>query len=69
MRWSGWVKWVKQGGGNSSAEFAHPWMPGAGILVSMFPAWVVIVRLYETVFLYRDLGFKPKEISRDPNLA
>lgn len=66
MKWNGWVKWIKQGGTTtSSPELVNPWLPGAGILVSMFITWVVIVRLYETLFLYKDFGFKTKEIVMD----
>lgn len=68
MKWAGWVKWVKQGGGKATAELANPWMPGLGILASLFIAWVVIVRLYETIFLFKDLGWKPKEITMDETL-
>lgn len=68
MKWGGWVTWVKQGGGAPTAELANPWMPGLGILTSIFIAWVVLIRLYETLFLYRDIGFTPKEISLDPLL-
>jgi len=68
MKWNFWVKWVKSGG-KASAELANPWLPGAGILVSMFIAWVVIVRLYEMIFLYREFGFfSTKEIASDETL-
>lgn len=68
MKWAGWVKWIKQGGGNPTTELANPWMPGLGILASSFIAWVVIVRVYETVFLFRDFGLRPKEIVMDETL-
>ena len=68
MKWNFWVKWIKSGG-KASAELANPWLPGAGILVSMFIAWVVIVRLYEMIFLYREFGFfSTKEIASDETL-
>jgi hypothetical protein len=38
-------------------------MPGLGLLVMLFVTWVVIIRLYESVFLFKDFGFTPKEIS------
>ncbi len=68
MKWAGWIKWIKVGGGKPTAELANPWMPGLGILASLFIAWVVIVRLYETIFLFRDLGLRPKEITVDERL-
>lgn len=68
MKWAGWVKWVKQGGGNPTPELANPWMPGLGILASSFITWVVIVRLYETIFLFKDFGLRPKEIAMDETL-
>lgn len=66
MKWPSWVRWVERGGGQPTAELANPWLPGAGILVSMFIAWVVVVRLYEMIFLYKDFGIKTKEIVMDP---
>lgn len=68
MKWEFWVRWVTESSGRVSPELANPWLPAAGILVSMFIAWVVIVRLYETIFLYKDLGWKPKEIVVDAEL-
>jgi DMSO/TMAO reductase YedYZ heme-binding membrane subunit len=68
MKWAGWVKWLTKGGGAPTAELANPWMPGLGILVSTFVAWVVIVRLYETLFIFKNAGFASKEISTDPVL-
>ena len=69
MKWnSAWVKWVMKGGGPSTPELPNGWLPGLGLLTGMFLTWVVIVRLYETVFLFKDFGFKPKEITRDTNL-
>lgn len=68
MKWAGWVKWIKQGGGKATAELANPWMPGLGILASLFIAWVVLVRCYETIFLFKDIGFRPKEIVMDQTL-
>jgi DMSO/TMAO reductase YedYZ heme-binding membrane subunit len=69
MKWNGaWVKWVMKGGGPSVPELPNGWLPGLGILTGLFLTWVVIVRLYETVFIFKDLGWKPKEISRDEKL-
>jgi hypothetical protein len=69
MKWNGaWVKWVMKGGGPSTPELPNGWLPGLGLLTGMFLTWVVIVRLYETVFIFKDLGLKPKEISRDEKL-
>lgn len=68
MKWAGWVKWLTKAPAAPTAELANPWMPGLGILVSMFVAWVVIVRLYETLFLFRNIGLISKEISADPVL-
>ncbi|MDP2838227.1 MAG: hypothetical protein Q8O53_03050 [Candidatus Moranbacteria bacterium] len=63
MKWAGWVKWLTKGGGAPTAELANPWLPGLGIMVTLFFTWVVIVRLYESIFLFRDFGFTTKEIS------
>ncbi len=68
MKWAGWVKWITQSPAAPTAELANPWMPGLGILVSMFVAWVVVIRLYETLFLFKNIGLVSKEISGDPVL-
>lgn len=67
MKWNGWVKWWRDGG-VPNAELAHPLIPGLGLLVTMFLTWVVIVRMYESIFLFRDFGLKTKEIALDPIL-
>lgn len=68
MKWSGWAKWFMEGG-KVTPELAHPLMPGAGILVSLFVAWVIVVRLYETLFLFRSPGLATKEIVTDKALV
>jgi DMSO/TMAO reductase YedYZ heme-binding membrane subunit len=68
MKWSSWIKWLKQGGGAPTAELANPWMPGLGILVMLFFTWVVIVRLYESIFIFKNFGLSVKEISMDTKL-
>lgn len=67
MKWNGWMKWLKQGG-TVTPELAHPLMPGLGMLVTLFLTWVVIVRLYESFFLFKDFGITTKEITLDPTL-
>ena len=68
MKWSGWMKWLAQGGGKPTAELANPQMAGLGILVMLFVTWVVIVRLYESVFIFRNVGLTIKEIAMDERL-
>lgn len=68
MKWDGWVKWLTQGGGNATVKLANPWLPGLGILATLFITWVVIVRLYESIFLFRNVGLTTREISIDPVL-
>ncbi|MEK7658490.1 MAG: ferric reductase-like transmembrane domain-containing protein [Patescibacteria group bacterium] len=46
MKWGGWVKWYKVGGGK---ELVHPEWPGAGLLVGWFMIFVVLMRLAEFV--------------------
>lgn len=67
MKWDGWMKWLKQGG-VVTPELARPLLPGLGMLVTLFLTWVVIVRLYESLFLFKDFGIATKEISMDPIL-
>lgn len=68
MKWNGWMKWLTEGGGAPTAELANPQMAGLGMLVMLFVTWVVIVRLYESVFIFRSLGLATKEISMDAAL-
>ena len=68
MKWQSWVQWFTHGGGTASAELAHPEMAGLGILLTVFITWVVMVRTYESFFLFKDFGFSTKEISMDPLL-
>ncbi len=69
MKWAGWIKWLTKGGsGVPSAELAHPLLPGLGMLVMLFFTWVVIVRVYESIFIFKDFGFSAKEISLEPAL-
>ncbi len=68
MKWAGWVKWLTKAPAAPTAELANPWMPGLGLYVGMFLGWVVLVRLYEMLFLFKDVGLASKEISTDPLL-
>ncbi|MFZ1626281.1 MAG: hypothetical protein WAT81_00570 [Candidatus Moraniibacteriota bacterium] len=68
MKWVGWVKWLTKTPAAPTAELANPWMPGLGLYVGMFLGWVVIVRLYEMLFLFKNIGLSSKEISTDPIL-
>lgn len=67
MKWSGWVTWFNAGT-KQTPELLNPWMTPASLLVALFLAWVVIVRLYESLFLFHSFGIKTKEISMDPQL-
>lgn len=67
LKWNGWVKWLTQGA-VPSKELAAPWLPGASLLAILFITWVVIVRLYESVFLFKNFGLSAREISMDPIL-
>lgn len=68
IEWNTWVQWLTQSAGKPSAELLYPWIPEPTIFAGFFVVWVIIIRLYETVFLYRDLGLKPKEITPDAKL-
>lgn len=67
MKWHGWTTWFQQGA-KQTPELLSPWMTPASILVTLFIVWVVLVRVYESVFLFRDLGLQTKEIVMDPVL-
>lgn len=65
MKWSSWATWFTRGGGQPTPELAIPALPALGLLITLFITWVVVIRLYETLFLFRDCGFKAKEICMD----
>lgn len=67
MKWDSWVLWF-QTNGTPTPETVAPWLPGLALLTTLFITWVVVVRLYESFFLFRSLGVIPKEISMDPIL-
>lgn len=68
MKWDGWFSWLTQGSGRVTPELANPWLPSLAILATLFITWVIIIRLYESIFLFRDYGFKTKEISMDQEI-
>jgi hypothetical protein len=68
MKWAGWEQWFRVGG-VQTAELASPWMAPASLLVMLFLAWIILIRLYESVFLFRSLGWSAtREISNDVTL-
>lgn len=64
LKWNGWIKWLTEGA-LSSKELTVAWLPGVSLLTALFITWVVIVRLYESVFLFKNFGLTTKEISMD----
>jgi DMSO/TMAO reductase YedYZ heme-binding membrane subunit len=68
IEWSTWVQWLTQSPEKPSAELLYPWIPEPTVFAGLFVVWVVLVRLYETIFLYKDLGLKPKDIAPDAKL-
>ena len=67
LKWDGWWKWLIEGS-RQSPELLHPTMAPASLLVSIFIGWVIILRIYESVFLYKNVGFETKEITMDKAL-
>jgi hypothetical protein len=68
IEWTTWVQWLTQSAEKPSAELVYPWIPEPTTFAGLFVVWVVIVRIYETVFLYKDLGLKPKDIAPNAKL-
>jgi len=64
LKWNSWARWA---GGNTlpSKGLLAPWLPEASLLVMLFVSWVTIVRLYESIFLFKNFGLTTKEISMD----
>ncbi|MDO8559992.1 MAG: ferric reductase-like transmembrane domain-containing protein [bacterium] len=54
MKWSGWIKWYQQGGGAPSPALQRPWLPGLGLLVGWFMAFVLAVRIADLI--HKGLG-------------
>jgi DMSO/TMAO reductase YedYZ heme-binding membrane subunit len=67
IEWSTWEDWLTKTPPKPTADLLYPWIPEPTTFAGLFCVWVVIVRLYETVFLYKDLGLKPKDIA--PNVT
>ncbi|MDP3957117.1 MAG: ferric reductase-like transmembrane domain-containing protein, partial [bacterium] len=67
LKWNGWARWLTQGA-IPSKELMAPWLPGASLLATLFITWVVVVRLYETIFIFRNFGLTTKEITMDEPL-
>jgi len=68
IEWTTWVDWLTKSPVKPTADLLYPWIPEPTTFAGLFAVWVVTVRLYETVFLYRDLGLKPKDIVPDAKL-
>jgi len=64
LKWNSWARWV-EGNVSSSKELLAPWLPEASLLVMLFISWVTIIRLYESIFLFKNFGLTTKEISMD----
>ncbi len=69
IKWSSWVKWFFQDIPIIAETTARNWLPGLNLLTTLFIVWVVLIRIYESVFLFRDFGWKTKEITPDPLLC
>lgn len=67
MKWAGWERWYTRGV-SQTPELLNPWMTPASILVVLFMVWIVSIRIFETLFVYKNLGFQTKEITMDPVL-
>lgn len=67
MKWSSWENWFVIPVA-ASPDVAHPGMAPVSLLVMIFLFWVISIRAYETVALFRSAGITPKEISLDPIL-
>jgi DMSO/TMAO reductase YedYZ heme-binding membrane subunit len=62
-----WVEWLTEGSPNPSALQA---LPPAGLVISLFLFWVLVVRVYESLFLFRSLGWNTREFPQgSPELA
>lgn len=66
MKWDGWERWYALGL-PATTELQNPWMTPLNLLVTLFLLWVTLLRLYETVFLFKESGWsRTKEIVMDP---
>lgn len=67
MKWVSWKNWFMFPG-TASLDVAHPGMVPVSLLVMIFLFWVICIRAYETIALFRSAGIATKEISLDPIL-
>lgn len=67
MKWKSWENWFVVPG-IVLPDVAHPGMVPVSLLVMIFLFWVIIIRTYETIALFRSAGIVTKEISLDPVL-
>lgn len=52
LRWSGWQRWIDK----------PDTLPPTGLLLALFLLWIVLIRLYEAVFVFRGLGWATREL-------
>jgi DMSO/TMAO reductase YedYZ heme-binding membrane subunit len=66
LKGNSWLRWFLTPNMIVSAEVLRPELPALGLLSGLLLGWVIVVRIYESVFLFHDIGFSPKEIVMDP---
>lgn len=67
LKWTSWMRWFVEDL-PVSKELILTWLPAVNLLTTLFIAWVILIRVYESIFLFQDFGWKTKEISMDPVL-
>jgi DMSO/TMAO reductase YedYZ heme-binding membrane subunit len=68
IEWNTWTEWLFKSPEKPSAAYPYTWIPEPTVFAGLFTVWVIVVRLYETIFLYKDLGIKPKDIAPNAEL-
>jgi hypothetical protein len=67
LKWQSWWRWLEQGA-SQTPELANPLLVPASLISGIFIAWVVIVRLYEPLFIFKDIGLAAKATALDEGL-
>lgn len=65
LKWEGWWTWITVGG-KATPSVANPLLVPVSLFIELFLVWVIIVRLYEVCFVYKNFGFTGNEGTQTP---
>ncbi|HLC95180.1 MAG TPA: ferric reductase-like transmembrane domain-containing protein, partial [Patescibacteria group bacterium] len=65
LKYNGWMQWFMTG---TAKGVVLIWMPPLSLLLILFVLWVILIRFYESIFLFRSVGFLQTTEITDPTL-